>query len=61
MQAGFRARDFPAPGEPPTHPVLSSSLPAACEPELMPTFPHHRNKPAPTSSGAESQSRRCKP
>uniref|UniRef100_A0A8D0YAN8 Cyclin dependent kinase 10 n=2 Tax=Sus scrofa TaxID=9823 RepID=A0A8D0YAN8_PIG len=35
--------------------------PLPCEPELMPTFPHHRNKPAPTSSGAESQSRRCKP
>ncbi|MBW02371.1 Cyclin-dependent kinase 10, partial [Eschrichtius robustus] len=37
--------------------------PLPCEPELMPTFPHHRNKRAApaTSSGAESQSRRCKP
>ncbi|XP_061029141.1 cyclin-dependent kinase 10 isoform X1 [Eubalaena glacialis] len=37
--------------------------PLPCEPELMPTFPHHRNKRAApaASSGAESQSRRCKP
>ncbi|KAB1260995.1 Cyclin-dependent kinase 10 [Camelus dromedarius] len=37
--------------------------PLPCEPELMPTFPHHRNKRAApaTSSGTESQSRRCKP
>ncbi|XP_057569491.1 cyclin-dependent kinase 10 isoform X5 [Hippopotamus amphibius kiboko] len=37
--------------------------PLPCEPELMPTFPHHRNKRAAlaTSLGAESQSRRCKP
>ncbi|KAG8508149.1 Cyclin-dependent kinase 10 [Galemys pyrenaicus] len=37
--------------------------PLPCEPELMPTFPHHRNKrAAPTmSSGAEAQSKRSKP
>ncbi|XP_070258989.1 cyclin-dependent kinase 10 isoform X3 [Myotis yumanensis] len=34
--------------------------PLPCEPELMPTFPHHRNKrAAPTVS--ESQSKRCRP
>lgn len=35
----------------------------ACEPELMPTFPHHRNKRAApaASSGAEAQSKRCRP
>ncbi|XP_017917400.1 PREDICTED: cyclin-dependent kinase 10 isoform X1 [Capra hircus] len=37
--------------------------PLPCEPELMPTFPHHRNKRATpaTSLGTESQSRRCRP
>ncbi|XP_055001019.1 cyclin-dependent kinase 10 isoform X2 [Sorex araneus] len=37
--------------------------PLPCEPELMPTFPHHRNKRAApaTSSGAEAQSKRCRP
>ncbi|KFV78897.1 Cyclin-dependent kinase 10, partial [Struthio camelus australis] len=36
--------------------------PAACEPELMPTFPHHRNKrAATTSAGTESQAKRGKP
>ncbi|KAM9756015.1 cyclin-dependent kinase 10 isoform 2-T2 [Dama dama] len=37
--------------------------PLPCEPELMPTFPHHRNKRAApaTSLGTESQSRRCRP
>uniref|UniRef100_A0AAR2JIN4 Protein kinase domain-containing protein n=1 Tax=Pygocentrus nattereri TaxID=42514 RepID=A0AAR2JIN4_PYGNA len=32
--------------------------PLPCEPELMPTFPHHRNKRA--GPGAESQSKRSK-
>ncbi|XP_072492478.1 cyclin-dependent kinase 10 isoform X1 [Notamacropus eugenii] len=44
---------------------VASSLPTACEPELMPTFPHHRNKRAATSTttiaGAENQSKRSKP
>nr|XP_005892453.1 PREDICTED: cyclin-dependent kinase 10 isoform X3 [Bos mutus] len=37
--------------------------PLPCEPELMPTFPHHRNKRATpaTSLGTESQSRRGRP
>uniref|UniRef100_A0A4X2LZF6 Cyclin dependent kinase 10 n=1 Tax=Vombatus ursinus TaxID=29139 RepID=A0A4X2LZF6_VOMUR len=39
--------------------------PLPCEPELMPTFPHHRNKRAATSAttnaGAESQGKRSKP
>lgn len=36
--------------------------PAACEPELMPTFPHHRNKrAAATSTGTETQAKRGKP
>uniref|UniRef100_F7DUF8 Cyclin-dependent kinase 10 n=3 Tax=Ornithorhynchus anatinus TaxID=9258 RepID=F7DUF8_ORNAN len=42
--------------------------PLPCEPELMPTFPHHRNKraapAAPTTTavtGAETQSKRSKP
>ncbi|KAG3256673.1 cyclin-dependent kinase 10 isoform X3 [Ictidomys tridecemlineatus] len=34
--------------------------PLPCEPELMPTFPHHRNKRAAPAT-AESQSKRCKP
>ncbi|XP_005411108.1 PREDICTED: cyclin-dependent kinase 10 isoform X2 [Chinchilla lanigera] len=34
--------------------------PLPCEPELMPTFPHHRNKRAAPST-AEGQSKRCKP
>lgn len=34
----------------------------ACEPELMPTFPHHRNKrAASTSTGTETQAKRAKP
>ncbi|XP_068267248.1 cyclin-dependent kinase 10 isoform X4 [Nyctibius grandis] len=36
--------------------------PLPCEPELMPTFPHHRNKRAATASaGTESQAKRTKP
>ncbi|KAM6353225.1 LOW QUALITY PROTEIN: cyclin-dependent kinase 10 [Alca torda] len=35
--------------------------PLPCEPELMPTFPHHRNKRATTSAGTESQAKRSKP
>ncbi|NXE83506.1 CDK10 kinase, partial [Cochlearius cochlearius] len=36
--------------------------PLPCEPELMPTFPHHRNKrAASTSAGTESQAKRSKP
>lgn len=35
-------------------------LPAACEPELMPTFPHHRNKRA-VPATSEGQGKRCKP
>ncbi|XP_063468643.1 cyclin-dependent kinase 10 isoform X2 [Symphalangus syndactylus] len=31
-----------------------------CEPELMPTFPHHRNKRA-AAATSEGQSKRCKP
>nr|XP_051698014.1 cyclin-dependent kinase 10 isoform X5 [Oryctolagus cuniculus] len=34
--------------------------PLPCEPELMPTFPHHRNKRAAPAT-AEGQSKRCKP
>ncbi|XP_048210872.1 cyclin-dependent kinase 10 isoform X3 [Perognathus longimembris pacificus] len=34
--------------------------PLPCEPELMPTFPHHRNKRA-APAMAEAQSKRCKP
>ncbi|KAF6076908.1 cyclin dependent kinase 10 [Phyllostomus discolor] len=34
--------------------------PLPCEPELMPTFPHHRNKRA-TPATSESQSKRCRP
>uniref|UniRef100_A0A671F203 Cyclin dependent kinase 10 n=1 Tax=Rhinolophus ferrumequinum TaxID=59479 RepID=A0A671F203_RHIFE len=34
--------------------------PLPCEPELMPTFPHHRNKRAAPAT-AESQSKRCRP
>ncbi|XP_019499747.1 PREDICTED: cyclin-dependent kinase 10 [Hipposideros armiger] len=34
--------------------------PLPCEPELMPTFPHHRNKRAAPTAG-ESQSKRCRP
>ncbi|NWI68420.1 CDK10 kinase, partial [Todus mexicanus] len=43
-------------------PPLTSPLPAACEPELMPTFPHHRNKRAAGGgAGPESQAKRSKP
>ncbi|XP_036159261.1 cyclin-dependent kinase 10 isoform X2 [Myotis myotis] len=34
--------------------------PLPCEPELMPTFPHHRNKRA-APAVSESQSKRCRP
>ncbi|NXD04484.1 CDK10 kinase, partial [Certhia familiaris] len=34
--------------------------PTACEPELMPTFPHHRNKRA-AGTAMESQAKRSKP
>ncbi|XP_054566707.1 cyclin-dependent kinase 10 isoform X8 [Eptesicus fuscus] len=34
--------------------------PLPCEPELMPTFPHHRNKRA-APALSESQSKRCRP
>nr|XP_014129295.1 cyclin-dependent kinase 10-like [Zonotrichia albicollis] len=34
--------------------------PLPCEPELMPTFPHHRNKRA-ASTALESQTKRSKP
>nr|XP_054496517.1 cyclin-dependent kinase 10 isoform X3 [Agelaius phoeniceus] len=34
--------------------------PLPCEPELMPTFPHHRNKRAASTAG-ESQAKRSKP
>ncbi|KAM7332310.1 cyclin-dependent kinase 10 isoform X2 [Alexandromys fortis] len=34
--------------------------PLPCEPELMPTFPHHRNKRA-APAATEGQSKRCKP
>ncbi|XP_041256822.1 cyclin-dependent kinase 10 isoform X1 [Onychostruthus taczanowskii] len=34
--------------------------PLPCEPELMPTFPHHRNKRA-ASTATESQAKRSKP
>ncbi|NXY20222.1 CDK10 kinase, partial [Atrichornis clamosus] len=34
--------------------------PLPCEPELMPTFPHHRNKRA-AGTGMESQAKRSKP
>uniref|UniRef100_A0A8I3MRK1 Cyclin dependent kinase 10 n=2 Tax=Canis lupus familiaris TaxID=9615 RepID=A0A8I3MRK1_CANLF len=34
--------------------------PLPCEPELMPTFPHHRNKRAILAT-SEGQSKRCKP
>ncbi|NWV64647.1 CDK10 kinase, partial [Malurus elegans] len=34
--------------------------PLPCEPELMPTFPHHRNKRA-AAAGLESQAKRSKP
>ncbi|XP_029782352.1 cyclin-dependent kinase 10 isoform X3 [Suricata suricatta] len=39
--------------------LLNGPLPAACEPELMPTFPHHRNKRA-VPATCEAQSKRCK-
>uniref|UniRef100_A0A452TV53 Cyclin-dependent kinase 10 n=1 Tax=Ursus maritimus TaxID=29073 RepID=A0A452TV53_URSMA len=34
--------------------------PLPCEPELMPTFPHHRNKRA-VPATSEGQGKRCKP
>ncbi|XP_016067767.1 PREDICTED: cyclin-dependent kinase 10 isoform X2 [Miniopterus natalensis] len=34
--------------------------PLPCEPELMPTFPHHRNKRA-APAASESHSKRCRP
>lgn len=34
--------------------------PLPCEPELMPTFPHHRNKRA-APAATEGQSKRCRP
>ncbi|ERE80618.1 cyclin-dependent kinase 10 [Cricetulus griseus] len=34
--------------------------PLPCEPELMPTFPHHRNKRA-APAATEGQNKRCKP
>ncbi|XP_034880461.1 cyclin-dependent kinase 10 isoform X6 [Mirounga leonina] len=34
--------------------------PLPCEPELMPTFPHHRNKRA-VQATSEAQGKRCKP
>ncbi|XP_032245647.1 cyclin-dependent kinase 10 isoform X2 [Phoca vitulina] len=34
--------------------------PLPCEPELMPTFPHHRNKRA-VPATSEAQGKRCKP
>uniref|UniRef100_A0A5S6KSK6 Folliculin n=1 Tax=Xenopus tropicalis TaxID=8364 RepID=A0A5S6KSK6_XENTR len=41
---------------------LPGDLPfsSACEPQLMPTFPHHRNKRA-SGTGTESQCKRSKP
>lgn len=41
-------------------PQCSHPLPTACEPELMPTFPHHRNKRA-VPTMPENQSKRCRP
>lgn len=41
-------------------PGADGPLSAACEPELMPTFPHHRNKRAAPAT-SESQSKRCRP
>lgn len=41
-------------------PADAPLCPTACEPELMPTFPHHRNKRV-ASTAMESQAKRSKP
>lgn len=47
-------------GRGPLGPADPPLCPTACEPELMPTFPHHRNKRA-AGAGPESQAKRSKP
>ncbi|KAM4722358.1 cyclin-dependent kinase 10 [Rhinophrynus dorsalis] len=67
-EAGLRLLNFLFMYDPKKRATAEDSLgssyfkekPLPCEPQLMPTFPHHRNKRV-SSTGAESQSKRCKP
>ncbi|KAG8563013.1 hypothetical protein GDO81_015897 [Engystomops pustulosus] len=67
-EAGLRLLNFLFMYDPKKRATAEDSLassyfkekPLPCEPQLMPTFPHHRNKRV-SSSGAENQAKRCKP
>ncbi|XP_066438541.1 cyclin-dependent kinase 10 isoform X2 [Eleutherodactylus coqui] len=66
-EAGLRLLNFLFMYDPKKRATAEDSLassyfkekPLPCEPQLMPTFPHHRNKRV-SSSGAEGQAKRCK-
>ncbi|CAJ0955809.1 unnamed protein product [Ranitomeya imitator] len=66
-EAGLRLLNFLFMYDPKKRATAEDSLassyfkekPLPCEPQLMPTFPHHRNKRV-SSSGVESQAKRCK-
>ncbi|NWI25157.1 CDK10 kinase, partial [Sula dactylatra] len=69
-EAGLRLLNFLFMYDPKKRATAKDSLessyfkekPLPCEPELMPTFPHHRNKRAASASaGPESQAKRSKP
>ncbi|XP_018111794.1 cyclin-dependent kinase 10 L homeolog isoform X1 [Xenopus laevis] len=67
-EAGLRLLNFLFMYDPKKRATAEDSLassyfkekPLPCEPQLMPTFPHHRNKRA-SGTGAESQCKRSKP
>ncbi|NWU73405.1 CDK10 kinase, partial [Pterocles burchelli] len=68
-EAGLRLLNFLFMYDPKKRATAKDSLessyfkekPLPCEPELMPTFPHHRNKRAAAAAGTESQAKRSKP
>ncbi|XP_059008805.1 cyclin-dependent kinase 10 isoform X1 [Mustela lutreola] len=67
-EAGLRLLNFLFMYDPKKRATASDGLessyfkekPLPCEPELMPTFPHHRNKRA-VPATSEGQGKRCKP
>ncbi|XP_040185568.1 cyclin-dependent kinase 10 [Rana temporaria] len=67
-EAGLRLLNFLFMYDPKKRATAEDSLassyfkekPLPCEPQLMPTFPHHRNKRM-SSAGGDSQAKRCKP
>ncbi|KAM6117944.1 cyclin-dependent kinase 10 isoform 1-T1 [Pterocles gutturalis] len=68
-EAGLRLLNFLFMYDPKKRATAKDSLessyfkekPLPCEPELMPTFPHHRNKRVAAAAGTESQAKRSKP